>query len=321
MTLCRRVFRLIDAVGWVPPFVARLPLLFCHNAITEVLQGCDPDVVILKDIRWGNQLMSVLKRHFPNWGYSLNPEQPVVMERQWRRYDPSAKVSIVLPTYNGSKYIRQSIESCLSQSHKELELLIVDDGSREDIQEIVKDYSDSRIQYLRHPKNLGLAEALNTGFRNSAGAYLTWTSDDNYYAGNAIEEMVRFIQTYPEIDFVYTERYAKDERIPGQDWTIERVRVPASLEIDNFIGPCFLYKRAVYEAIGGYNPKTFLAEDYDYWVRVSKQFRMQFLYRPLYYFRYHRDSLTAKYPKVQVAEKVKLVKQINNMKDIGDRRD
>ena len=160
--------------------------------------------------------------------------------------------------------------------------------------------------------NRGIAEGLNTGFQNATGDYLTWTSDDNYYTENAIEEMVRFLQSYPQVDFVYSENYIVDEgNTTWRGGTVRRNEPAESLAVANFVGACFLYTRKVYETIGRYNPKTFLAEDYDYWVRVSKQFRMQRLFRRLYYYRFHKNSLTSKFTAAEVRDKMKLVKEIN----------
>ena len=76
---------------------------------------------------------------------------------------------------------------------------------------------------------------------------------------------------------------------------------PAWLRRDNGIGACFLYRRAVYDAIGEYDPRAELAEDYDYWLRVARRFRMQRLARPLYYYREHPGSITARHGRPRIA--------------------
>jgi len=313
MKFSRRWFRALDELKWLPPFLAAVPLKFCQEELIETLVGGDPDMIVLWGIRWGKQLQSILARHFPHWVFVREQDGSLRINTQWRRYNPAVKVSIVLPTYNGTKYIRRSIDSCLRQTHRNIEVLIVDDGSKQDIRGIVDEYQDARLQYFRHPTNQGVAAGLNTGFQNSSGEFLTWTSDDNYYADNAIEEMVRFLQTYPGTDFVYAESFIIDEQSSEKGQRIQRTKPPDSLAIDNFIGACFLYTRKVYETIGEYNPKTFLAEDYDYWVRVSKQFCMRRLFKPMYYYRFHADSLTARHDRSEVIEKVKLVKRLNKI--------
>ncbi len=84
----------------------------------------------------------------------------------------SKKVSIILPVYNGARFLRQSVESCLRQTYRDLELVIIDDGSTDDSVKIIRDFRDDRLLLVRHEKNRGLPAALNTGFAQSIGAYL-----------------------------------------------------------------------------------------------------------------------------------------------------
>ncbi|HXL56803.1 MAG TPA: glycosyltransferase family 2 protein, partial [Chitinophagaceae bacterium] len=98
-------------------------------------------------------------------------------------------ISIVLPTYNGSKYIRTSIESCLNQTFTDFELIIVNDCSTDNTASIIEEYAakDSRIIIIHNAFNKKLPLSLNTGFDIAKGKYHTWTSDDNYFAPNALE--------------------------------------------------------------------------------------------------------------------------------------
>lgn len=220
------------------------------------------------------------------------------------------KVSIVLPTYNGAKYIRESIESCLNQTYKNIELIIVDDGSIDETSSIITSYKDDRIKYLRHKENRGLAHALNTGFESATGVYLTWTSDDNYYALEAIEKMVAFLED-KNGDFVYCDFY----RFQDEDSsTHEIVNLPNKplLNETNTIGACFLYRKKIKDVVGFYNPETTLAEDYDYWIRVSKKFPMYHLNKPLYFFRSHKESLTFRFAREYQIEIATVLVQIRN---------
>jgi glycosyltransferase involved in cell wall biosynthesis len=201
-----------------------------------------------------------------------------------------SKVSIVLPTYNGAKYIRKSIDSCLNQTYKNLELIIVDDGSTDKTYEIIKSFRDKRIKYIKHKKNKGLPFALNTGFANSTGDYLTWTSDDNFYTEKAIEKMLIFLNK-SNIDLVYTDYFNYLTEIDKKIL----VKLPDKLDLKkgNLVGPCFLYTRRVYENIGNYNAKYVLVEDYEYWIRVCKKKYSSAHYPyPLYIYRCHSNALT-----------------------------
>ena len=200
-------------------------------------------------------------------------------------------VSIVLPTYNGAKYLRQSVASCLSQSYENLELIVVVDGSTDDTESILAEFSEQRLQVIRHEQNRGLPEALNTGFAHARGDFLTWTSDDNWYAPDAIWEMVHFLVQNPQIGLVYADMWLVD----GEGRTQELdVLPPDHLKTQplNGIYACFMYRREVYETIGDYDPATRLVEDYDYWLRIAERFEIAPLRRRLYYYRQHAGSLT-----------------------------
>ena len=153
-------------------------------------------------------------------------------------------ISIVLPTHNGSKYISQSIECCLDQSYRNIELIIVNDASNDDTKEIISSHEDPRILYLENDRNIGLAKSLNKGFSRSKGDYLTWTSDDNYYAPDALLRMLSKLKETRDVDFVY----ANYCRIDESGKLVDEIVVKESLHLlrRNCVGPCFLYTRQVY---------------------------------------------------------------------------
>ena len=101
-------------------------------------------------------------------------------------------IGVVLPTYNGARHLKASIESCLGQSYEKLELIVVDDGSPDPLtREVLDGVDDARLRVVRLEKNVGLPRALNAGFRETKGELLTWTSDDNLFRPEALETMAR----------------------------------------------------------------------------------------------------------------------------------
>lgn len=200
-------------------------------------------------------------------------------------------VSIVLPTYNGERYLAQSIESCLAQTYSNIELLIVDDCSSDSTPRIIAAYAarDSRIRAIRNGVNRRLPASLNIGFADARGEYLTWTSDDNLYRTTAIAEMVSFLAD-GTADLVYADYSFVDEE--GDELRRNEVGDPESLVSANCIGACFLYRRVVHERLGGYAEDLFLAEDYDFWLRSAAQFVLQPLHKDLYCHRVHPSSLS-----------------------------
>jgi glycosyltransferase involved in cell wall biosynthesis len=201
------------------------------------------------------------------------------------------KVSIILPTHNGARFLRDSISSCLNQTHTAIELIVVDDGSTDETPKILAELDDPRLIRVRHPQNLGLPKTLNTGFARATGQYLTWTSDDNYYIPEAIETLLKFLKDNPDVDFVYSDLW----EINDQGEIIRKVlaRDPKDLTQHNCVNACFLYQRKVYETLGDYNPEALLAEDFEYWLRVYCHFQMKPYNKPLYYYRVHDKSLSA----------------------------
>lgn len=209
-----------------------------------------------------------------------------------RKEDPLPRVSIVLPTYNGSRFLRQSVESVIAQTFNDWELIIVDDCSTDNTPDVIAELVGTvpRIRSVRHETNRKLPAALNTGFALARGEYLTWTSDDNRFRPRAIERMVDYLDRYSDEAMVYAgfTKISDDGRPLGS----EHPRPPDVLVESNAVGPCFLYRRSVRDAIGEYADDLFLAEDWDYWLRIYLQFRCAALDEDLYEYRWHDQMLT-----------------------------
>lgn len=200
------------------------------------------------------------------------------------------KVSIVLPTYNGTRYLARAIASCLGQTYKNIELIIVDDCSTDSTPDVVRSFNDPRIRYVRNERNQKLPRSLNIGFAQASGEYLTWTSDDNEFLPEAIETMLMYLKEHRDVDFVYTDNLAK--YWDTGETEKRNISGPEEIGERNCIGACYLYTRRVYETIGDFNPDYELVEDYEYWIRVSKKFKMHHLPQILYIYGEHSRSLT-----------------------------
>lgn len=200
-------------------------------------------------------------------------------------------VSIILPTYNGEKYILEAIRSCLRQTYKNIELIIVDDGSTDRSAKIIRSFRDSRIMVIEKKSNEGLPKALNSGFEIARGEYLTWISDDNLFHPKALEKLLKFLKA-KKTDFVFSAYYACSSNLKIKK--IVQLSGLLSLKNDNPIGPSFLYTQKIKKVIGEYNPEAEFVEDYDYWIRISKKFPIYYLNLPLYFYRKHKNNLSSK---------------------------
>ena len=204
-------------------------------------------------------------------------------------------ISIVLPVYNGEKYLRESIDSILAQTYKNWELLILDDCSTDNSSIIAKEYEqkDKRIHYYYNEKNLRLPKNLNKGFSLAKGDYLTWTSDDNRYKPTALEKMYNALKTSESAQFVFASCRIIDEE--GKE--IEYIMVDEESKkrivgLDS-VGACFMYTRKVYEEIGDYDSTYTLVEDFDYWQRIFVKFDTIVITEILYQYRWHDGALTS----------------------------
>ncbi|MEY8324117.1 glycosyltransferase [Lachnospiraceae bacterium 54-11] len=203
-------------------------------------------------------------------------------------------ISIVLPTYNGEKYIEETINSILEQTYKDIELIVVNDCSTDGTLNIINKIADSndRIAIINNKKNQKLPRSLNIGFANANGEYYTWISDDNIYKNDALEKMYYYLLEHKDVDIVCTEYELineKGERIGP----CSKMGTWNKMYERNQVGACFLYKKQVHWELNGYDETQFLVEDYDFWLRAFRRFRFAFIPEVLYSYREHSGSLTS----------------------------
>jgi glycosyltransferase involved in cell wall biosynthesis len=205
------------------------------------------------------------------------------------------RISVVLPTHNGAKFLDRAIGSVVAQTWQDWELLVVNDGSTDGTAQKIEAWvaKDERIRALPLDRNLGLPAALNAGFRLAQGENFTWTSDDNWYRPDALAKLLDALDAEPRCEVVFSSYTEVDEN--GTSRCERTARWRDDLVLGNRIGPCFLYRRAVDTALGGYAEDLTLAEDYDFWLRAARQFRFRPLDESLYFYRIHPDSLTTRH--------------------------
>ncbi|MCS6835515.1 MAG: glycosyltransferase [Anaerolineae bacterium] len=203
-------------------------------------------------------------------------------------------VSIVLPTMNGERFIAHAIQSVLDQTEDRWELIIVDSNSEDRTPQIIADYAarDHRIRLLCHPKEEGrLPGALNAGFAQARGRYFTWLADDNILYPQTLARLSTFLDYRSEVGLVYSHFNKIDAH--GYSLRMARRLPPRYLTYKNVVTPSFLYRREVDSMIGGYRRETFLAEDYDFWLRAKDVTNFALLPEALHGYRFHPYNLTA----------------------------
>lgn len=205
------------------------------------------------------------------------------------------KISIVMPVYNGERYLAGAIRSVLEQSYPDFELIIVNDASIDGSLKIAEAFAakDDRIRVYTNEHNQKLPRSLNIGFSHCEGELYTWTSDDNLLLPEFCEEMHRAFIEHPEADVVFARMNNMDEngRVFG---TTQEPGELNNIYIRNIVAACFMYRRKVQEELGGYDETKFLVEDYDFWLRAYEKYQFYYLPKILYSYRYHESSLTSR---------------------------
>ncbi len=182
-------------------------------------------------------------------------------------------VSIVIPCYKGEAYLSAAIESCLRQTYAAIEVLVVDDASPDQCATIADRYAalDSRVKVLRHASNGGVSRAFNTGYSASRGAYLSRLAQDDLFEPEAVETMVAYLEAHPSVGLVYCDYRKVDPR--GEPVAYIKTPEPEeALRYGNRVGLCVMWRREVWESVGGFDPAFDSVDDYEYWSRVAEKF-------------------------------------------------
>ncbi len=204
-------------------------------------------------------------------------------------------ISIVMTVYNRERYLVDAIKSVLVQTHSNFELLIWDDGSDDRSLEIARYFArhDRRVRVVAAPHQ-GQTQSLINAIRQTNCPYFGWVDSDDILAPTALEETIAVLDSRPEIGLVYTDYQVIDSsnRLIGYG---QRCRIPVSKEqllTDFMIFHFRLLRRDIYEQVGGINEEFERVQDYDLCLRLSEVTEVEHITKPLYYYRYHSDSVS-----------------------------
>lgn len=207
-------------------------------------------------------------------------------------------VTVVLPVFNGAAFIARALASILQQSHRELEVLVIDNASTDDTPRILETFrrKDPRIRFLRNEANLGLPASLNRGLREARGEFVARMDGDDASHPRRLERQIAFLVAHPEIAICGT---AICKLMGGRGYT---QRFPASdaeiratlLFHTAFAHPTVMWRRADFEQAGIRYDETFPAtEDYELWSRALGPLRGANLPQALLDYYCHAEQMTA----------------------------
>ncbi len=191
-------------------------------------------------------------------------------------------VSVVMPVYDGERFLAEAIESVLGQSYGHLELVLVDDGSSDRSWEIAREYAsrDARVRPFRNERNLGIVQTRNRAFAEAdpGSEYFAVMDGDDVCMPDRIERQVAFLQAHPEHAIVGGNTLIIDEhgdqigvrRYPSAHEQIARVIT----RYNPIAQPTVMIRRSALDAVGRYSERFPRCQDYDLWLRMAARFKV-----------------------------------------------
>ena len=206
------------------------------------------------------------------------------------------KVSVIIPVYNSKQFIGQTIDSVFNQEYQDFEVIIVDDGSCDGTEKVISKYKD-RLTYIRK-ENEGISIARNTGIEQTRGEYIAFIDHDDIWLPEKLREQISLLDNNKEIRICFSDAYIIDEK-GRRNGTLFKISPPYSgmvfrqLLEENFIPVITaVVKKEVFKGTGLFNPRYRIAEDWDFFLRVSKRYPVAFINRPLAEYRIHAGSFS-----------------------------
>lgn len=209
---------------------------------------------------------------------------------------PTTRVSVVLPTLNAADHIEAALDSLLTQTYDDFEIVVVDDGSDDGTVSIVQSYNDDRIRVIVRDRPDGLAGALNCGIKAANGEFIARQDADDISAPDRLVRQVAFLDTHPDVALVGTaaRMISESDHERGIRHVLERPTLDDLLEKNQFIhGSVMFRKEEIVESVGGYDTIFETSEDYDLWIRIAQEHLVRNLDAPLYTLRLRQTSVFA----------------------------
>jgi glycosyltransferase involved in cell wall biosynthesis len=206
-------------------------------------------------------------------------------------------VSVVLPTYNCPKYVASAIESVLSQSFRDFELLVIDDGSTDETPDVVNQYVDPRVRVVTQ-SNAGLATTLNRGIELAAGSFIARMDQDDWSFPHRLARQVEYLMARPDCALVGTwaEIWVEGDRTDRlHSHPSGNEDLQFQLLLNNpFVHSSVMIRRAALDRVGGYatDKSRQPPEDYELWSRIAREFEVGNIPERLHVYREVQGSMS-----------------------------
>jgi hypothetical protein len=229
------------------------------------------------------------------------------------------RVTVLMPVYNGQRYLREAIESILAQTFRDFEFLIINDGSTDRSREVICSYRDARIRLVDNGRNLGLTPSLNRGLEIAAGEFIARQDADDISAPERLAKQVAFLEAQPDTVLLgtgYTKIAAEGHALHEQSLPCDCTALRWALLFHcPFVhSAAMLRKSPVLREIGFYDETFRYAQDYDYWSRIARRLAVANLAEPLVKYRVSDFSMSTTYGPICDDEHFQIVSA--NMREV-----
>ncbi len=208
------------------------------------------------------------------------------------------KVSVVMPVYNGEKYLREAIDSILNQTFSDFEFIIINDCSADSTEQIIMSYTDDRIVYVKNEKNMGVAESLNRGIDLAKGEYIARMDADDISLPERFEKQVKFMDKHTDIGVCGSNIFLFNEDGILREHTFlseyEDIKV-GMLFGCSFAHPSVIIRKSVLKENNfKYNSQFEKTEDYELWGRLAEVCKLYNINEFMLKYRIHKNQVTSK---------------------------
>lgn len=203
-------------------------------------------------------------------------------------------VSVVIPAFNAEQHIKECIDSVLNQTYKNLEIIIIDDGSTDNTIDVITAYKDEKIKLFKQ-KNSGSAVARNYAIKQASGIWIAFIDSDDIWLPEKLQKQLEncsdHVWSHTDMFFygdIYPEHTKTSDLTPKHSGLILK-----SLLIENSIGTSsVVINRKIFDELGGFNTDYRALQDWDFWLRVAEKYQVCYLDEPMVYYRVHSSSVS-----------------------------
>tara|TARA_X000000950_G_scaffold287411_1_gene399565 strand:+ start:1831 stop:2613 length:783 start_codon:yes stop_codon:yes gene_type:complete len=214
------------------------------------------------------------------------------------------KLSVLMTAYNAEKYLKPSINSILKQTHKNLELIIIDDGSTDGSINVVKNFEDKRIQLIKQKKNRGRTKSLNNGLKKVKSKYIAILDADDISYKNRLNIQLNFLKKNKHIDIVgtwYEVINNKGKILKINKTTSNAKMVKKKMFYKNiFCHSSIMFRKKILKKVKGYPEKFVYMQDYAFILNAMKYFKITIIPKILVKNRMIKSSMTFSVPQKQI---------------------